>query len=145
MYLSRRTVLTGLVCALGVRPVQATPDLMEAAIADFAKGRPMKPGRVKLDLPPLVENGNAVPLTVSVESPMSADDFIARIALFNEKNPQPNIAVFHLTPFSGRAAVSTRIRLGDSQFITAIAETNKGELFVTKAELVVTLPACAEN
>jgi sulfur-oxidizing protein SoxY len=145
MYLSRRTVLTGLVCALGVQPVHATPDLMEAAIADFAKGRPMKPGRVKLDLPPLVENGNAVPLTVSVESPMSADDFIARIALFNEKNPQPNIAVFHLTPFSGRAAVSTRIRLGDSQFITAIAETNKGELFVTKAELVVTLPACAEN
>jgi sulfur-oxidizing protein SoxY len=145
MYLSRRTVLTGLVCALGVRPVQATPDLMEAAIADFAKGRPLKPGRVKLDLPPLVENGNAVPLTVSVESPMSADDFIARIALFNEKNPQPNIAVFHLTPFSGRAAVSTRIRLGDSQFITAIAETNKGELFVNKAELVVTLPACAEN
>jgi sulfur-oxidizing protein SoxY len=145
MHFSRRTVLTGLACALGVRPVQATPDLMEAAIADFTKGRPMKPGRVKLDLPPLVENGNAVPLTVSVESPMSADDFIARIALFNEKNPQPNIAVFHLTPFSGRAAVSTRIRLGDSQFITAIAETNKGELFVNKAELVVTLPACAEN
>jgi sulfur-oxidizing protein SoxY len=105
----------------------------------------MKPGRVRLDLPPLVENGNAVPLTVSVESPMTQEDFIARVALFNEKNPQPNIAIFHLTPLAGRASVSTRIRLGDSQFITAIAETNKGELFVTKAELVVTLPACAEN
>ena len=145
MSLSRRAVLTGIFGVLSLRPVQATPEMMDAAIAEFAKGRAIKPGRVKLDLPPLVENGNAIPLTVSVDSPMTEDDFVARIALFNEKNPQPNIAVFQLRPAAGRALVSTRIRLGDSQFITAIAETNKGELFMTKAELVVTLPACAEN
>lgn len=143
--ITRRTALSGLFLSLTVRPVLATPATMEAAIADFARGRAMQPGRIKLDLPPLVENGNAVPLTVSVESPMTADDFIQRLALFNEKNPQPNIAIFQFTPRSGRAQVSTRIRLGDSQFITAIAETNRGELFTAKAELVVTLPACVEN
>lgn len=145
MILTRRDMLGGLLLALAVRPVWATTATMEAAIADFTKGRAVTPGRITLDLPPLVENGNAVPLTVSVESPMTTDDFIQRLALFNEKNPQPNIAVFQFSPRSGRAQVSTRIRLGDSQFITAIAETNKGILFSAKAELVVTLPACAEN
>lgn len=145
MILTRREALSGLLIALAIRPVSATTASMEAAIAEFTKGRPVTPGRITLDLPPLVENGNAVPLGVSVESPMTPDDFIQRLALFNEKNPQPNIAVLHFTPRSGRAQVSTRIRLGDSQFITAIAETNKGELFSAKAELVVTLPACAEN
>ena len=145
MILSRREALIGLTLGLSLRPTFATPAMMEAAIAEFTKKRPVETGRVRLDLPPLVENGNAVPLTVSVASPMTADDFIQRIALFNEKNPQPHIAVFHLSPLSGRATISTRIRLGDSQFITAIAETNKGTLFQAKAELVVTLPACAEN
>lgn len=145
MMLTRRETLTGLLLACALRPASATPAMMEAAIAEFTKGRPVTEGRVKLDLPPLVENGNAVPLTVNVESPMTEQDFVRRIALFNEKNPQPNIAVFHLTPHAGRAQASTRIRLGDSQFITAIAETNSGALFSAKAELVVTLPACAEN
>lgn len=145
MIISRREALIGLALGLSLRPAFATPAMMEAAIAEFTKKRPVETGRVRLDLPPLVENGNAVPLTVSVESPMTADNFIQRIALFNEKNPQPHIAVFHLSPLSGRATISTRIRLGDSQFITAIAETNKGTLFQAKAELVVTLPACAEN
>lgn len=145
MMFTRRTAITGFLLSLAIRPVAATPAMLEAAMADFAKGRPLQPGRITLDLPPLVENGNAVPLTVSVESPMTEDDFIQRLALFNEKNPQPNIAVFQFTPRSGRAQVSTRIRLGDSQFITAIAETNRGVLFTAKAELVVTLPACAEN
>ena len=145
MKLTRREIVSSVLLACAIRPAFATPAMMEAAIADFTKGRAVTEGRVKLDLPPLVENGNAVPLTVSVESPMSEQDFIRRIALFNEKNPQPNIALFHLTPYAGRAQVSTRIRLGDSQFITAIAETNAGALFSAKAELVVTLPACAEN
>lgn len=145
MILTRREALGGALFALAIRPAFATTAMMDAAIADFTKGRAVTEGRIKLDLPPLVENGNAVPLAVSVDSPMTADDFIQRLALFNEKNPQPNIAVFHFTPRSGRAQVSTRIRLGDSQFITAIAETNKGALFSAKAELVVTLPACAEN
>jgi len=98
-----------------------------------------------LDIPPLVENGNSVPLALTVESPMTADDYVKTIAVFNEKNPQPNIATFHLSPRSGRAYVSTRIRLGDSQTIMAVAQMSDGSFWSGSADLVVTLPACVEN
>ena len=83
----------------------------------------MQTGKVKLDIPPLVENGNTVPMTVSVDSPMTADDYVKSIHVFNEKNPQPNLGNFYLGPRAGRAQVSTRIRLADSQKIVAIAQT----------------------
>ena len=75
----------------------------------------MHTGKVKLDIPPLVENGNTVPMTVSVTSPMTAQDYVKSIHVFNEKNPQPNIGNFYLGPQAGRAQVSTRIRLADTQ------------------------------
>jgi sulfur-oxidizing protein SoxY len=145
---SRRTVLvlgTGALATLVVRPAAATPEALQAAIADFTKGAVARPGRVRLDIPLLVENGNAVPVTVRVDSPMTVEDHVRRIALFNEKNPQPNIAVFYLSPRNGRAQVSTRIRLGDSQIIIAVAELSDGSLWSAQAELIVTLPACAED
>jgi len=145
---SRRTVLalgTGALVSLVIRPAAATPEALQGAIADFTKGAVARPGRVRLDIPLLVENGNAVPLTVRVDSPMTADDHVRRIAVFNEKNPQPNVAVFYLSPRSGRAQVSTRIRLGDSQIIVAVAELSDGSLWSAQAELVVTLPSCAED
>ena len=98
-----------------------------------------------MDIPPLVENGNSVPLTITVDSPMTEADFVRAIAVFNERNPQPNVGTFHLNARSGRAFVSTRIRLGDSQIITAIAQLSDGSLWSGTAELVVTLPACVEN
>jgi sulfur-oxidizing protein SoxY len=100
---------------------------------------------VALEIPPLVENGNSVPLTVRVDSPMTPQDFVRSIAIFNEKNPQPNVAHFHLSPRAGRAAVSTRIRLGDSQNIVAIAQLSDGTFWSDTAELIVTLPACVES
>ena len=145
---SRRTVLalgSGALASLVVRPAAATPEALQAAIADFTKGATAQPGRVRLDIPLLVENGNAVPLTVRVDSPMTAQDHVRRIAVFNEKTPLPNVAVFHLSPRSGRAQVSTRIRLGDSQIIVAVAELSDGSLWSAQAELIVTLPSCAEN
>ena len=80
-----------------------------------------------------------------VESPMTADDFVRTIAVFNQRNPQPNVAHFHLTPRAGRAEVSTRIRLGDSQTIVAIAQMSDGSFWSGEADLVVTLPACVET
>lgn len=145
---SRRTALALGTCALAslvIRPAKATPEALRAAIADFTKGATAQSGRVRLDIPLLVENGNAVPLTVSVDSPMTSQDHVRRIAVFNEKNPQSNVAVFHLGPRNGRALVSTRIRLGDSQIIVAVAELSDGSLWSAQAELIVTLPACAEN
>ena len=84
-------------------------------------GAAVKTGKVKLDVPPLVENGNTVPMTVSVASPMAPEDHVKSIHVFNEKNPQPNIGNFYLGPHAGRAQVSTRIRLADSQKVVAIA------------------------
>jgi sulfur-oxidizing protein SoxY len=102
-------------------------------------------GKVKLDIPPLVENGNTVPMTVSVTSPMTANEYVKSIHVFNEKNPQPNIGNFYLGPRAGRAQVSTRIRLADSQKIMAIARLSDGSLWSVTAEVVVTLAACTEE
>jgi sulfur-oxidizing protein SoxY len=131
--------------ALIVRPALATTQTMQAAIQEFTAGATIKPGRVTMDIPPLVENGNSVPLTITVDSPMTEADFVRTIAVFNERNPQPNVGTFHLSARCGRALVSTRIRLGDSQTITAIAQMSDGSLWSGTAELVVTLPACVEN
>jgi sulfur-oxidizing protein SoxY len=118
---------------------------MAAAIRAFAGGAEVRKGRVTLEIPTLVENGNSVPVKVSVESPMTPDDFVKTIAVFNERNPQPNVANFHLSPRAGRAVVSTRMRLGDSQNIVAVAQLSDGTFWSDTAELVVTLPACVES
>src|SRR3954467_13843798 len=123
----------------------ATPDEMEKSIAELVGERKVQTGKVKLDLPPIVENGNTVPLSVSVESPMTEADHVKAIHIFNEKNPQPNVAVFHLGPRSGRAAVSTRVRLADTQKMTAIAQLSDGSLWSGSMEVVVTLAACVEG
>lgn len=143
--LSRRAALVGGLALIVARPARATPEAMQDAIRDFIGGAAVRAGRVKMDIPPLVENGNSVPLGITVESPMTDGDFVKAIAVFNEKNPQPNVAIFHLSPRSGRAFVSTRIRLGDSQNITAIAQMSDGSFWSGSVELIVTLPACAEN
>lgn len=142
---TRREVLAGALSVLVVRPARATPESMAAAIQAFVGGAEVRKGRVALEVPPLVENGNSVPIKVTVESPMTSQDFVKTVAIFNEKNPQPNVASFHLSPRCGRAVVSTRIRLGDSQNIVAIAQLSDGTFWSDTAELIVTLPACAET
>jgi sulfur-oxidizing protein SoxY len=145
---TRREVLAagaGLVSLTLVAPASATTGAMAAAIRAFTGGKPVTPGGIVLEIPALVENGNAVPLAVRVESAMSGNDFARSVAVFNEKNPQPNVCVFHFSAMSGRAAASTRIRLGDSQTILAIAAMADGTFRSASAELVVTLPACAED
>src|SRR5207253_2152396 len=124
---------------------RATPAEVKDAIRQVAGAAAVRPGRVTLDLPPLVENGNSVPLTVSVDSPMTAEDHVKAIHVFVEKNPQPFVASFHLGPRSGRATVSTRIRLADSQTVAAICEMSDGSFWSGSADSVVTLAACTES
>jgi sulfur-oxidizing protein SoxY len=142
---SRRLVLGGGLALLAVAPARATPEAMRAAMQAFAGGAEPRPGRVRLELPTLVENGNAVPTTVIVDSPMTAADHVVEIALFNERNPLPDIARFTLGPRCGQAWVSTRIRLGDTQSVHALARMNDGSVWSASAELIVTLPACIEG
>src|SRR5262249_40050324 len=118
---------------------------MQEAIRKIVGSTPVTKGRVKLELPPLSENGNAVPLTVGVESAMTQADHVKAIHVFNEKNPQPDVASFRLGPRAGRATVSTRIRLADTQTVTAIAEMSDGSFWSARAAVVVTLAACLEE
>ena len=128
-----------------LRPSEATPAMLAAAIRNLVGEAPVRPGKVRIDIPPLVENGNTVPMTVSVTSPMTAEDHVKSIHVFNEKNPQPNIGNFYLTPQAGRAQISTRIRLADSQKVVAIAHLSDDSFWSVSAEVIVTLAACTEE
>ena len=147
----RFLALTGSAAVLGVlprvtsRPAEGTPATMAAAMRDVTGAAVVRAGRVKLDVPPLVENGNTVPLTVSVTSPMTAEDHVRSIHVFVEKNPQPNVGNFVLGARAGRAQLSTRIRLADSQKVVAIAELSDGSFWSASADVVVTLAACTEE
>jgi len=131
--------------AVTLRPAEATPATMAAAIRNVVGAEPVRTGKVKLDIPPLVENGNSVPMTVSVASPMAPEDHVKSIHVFNEKNPQPNIGNFYLSPQAGRAQVSTRIRLADSQKVIAIAKLSDGTFWSASVDIVVTLAACTDE
>ncbi len=130
---------------LAVCPAAATPEMMQDAVRNVVGEATINKGKVKLDLPPIVENGNSVPCTVSVDSPITATDYVKAIHIFNEKNPQPNIISVRLGPRAGRAQFSTRIRLADSQIVTAIAELSDGSFWSGDIDVIVTLAACIEE
>ena len=145
---SRRDFLragAGLTVLLAVRPAEATPATMQDAIRAVVGTAPVTKGRVKLELPPLSENGNAVPLTVSLESAMTPAEHVRAIHVFTEKNPQPEVVSFRLGPRGGRARVSTRIRLADTQTVIAIGELSDGSFWSAESAVVVTLAACLEE
>ncbi|HTR87834.1 MAG TPA: SoxY-related AACIE arm protein [Reyranella sp.] len=146
MTTSRRCFLAGAAVALlPITSARATPADMEAAIREVTGGATLREGPVALDIPPLVENGNTVPLTVSVKSPMTAEDHVKAIHVFNEKNPQPHVFNATLGPRNGKAVVSTRIKLADTQQIAAVVETSRGEFWTARAEVIVTIAACLEE
>lgn len=124
---------------------RATPQAMQQAIRDIVGEAELRRGRISLEVPALVENGNAVPLTVSVESPMSAADHVKAIHVVNEKNPQPQVISVSLGPRAGQARLATRIKLADSQQVVVIAEMNDGSFWSETADVVVTLAACLED
>lgn len=142
----RRLLAAGAAAPLALcwRPAAADAAELEAAIRGFAGAAAVQAGRVTLDIAPLVENGNAVPVTIAVDSPMTAADHVKRLAIFNERNPQREVAVFHLGPRAGRAQVSTRIRLATSQQLVALAELSDGSIWSRRVDVIVTLAACLE-
>ena len=128
-----------------IEPAAATPETMQRAIRQVVGEAPVRKGKVTLDVPALVENGNSVGLTIEVASPMTAKDYVKAIHVFNEKNPLPNVVTAHLGPRAGRAKMTTRFRLADTQSITAIAEMSDGTFWSASADVIVTLQACLEN
>lgn len=142
---SRRLFLAGLGASLVVRPAHATPAAMDEAIARVVGTARVSAERVTLEVSPLVENGNLVPLTVHVESPMTEADHVKAIHVFTEKNPQPYVISAHFGPRAGRAQIATRARIADTGTVIAFAQMSDGSFWSDSVHVVVTLSACLEE
>lgn len=147
MSTSRRAfiVMTGAASLAPWFAAQGTEPEAAQAIKQIVGAAKIRTGRVDLEIPPLVENGNSVLLKVSVESPMTEQDFVRAIHIVAEGNPLPNIISFQLTHRAGRAQITTRVRLNDSQRVWAIAQMSDGSFWQGYAATLVTLAACTEE
>jgi len=132
------------IVTLRALPVQATPESMKAAINAAFGDAAIQEGKVTVTLPPISENGNSVGLTVEVDCAMTEADHVRSIHVFSEQNPLPDVARYHLNARSGRARLTTRIRLADSQAIVAVATMSDGTLWSGSAKSIVALSACVD-
>ena len=113
-------------------------DVFAPLVAKVTGGAPLNPGRVRLELPRLADNGHSVPLRIVVESPMTAADHVRSITLLSGRNPRPLMATFHLGPRAGRPQVATRVRLNGTQRVLAVAQLSDGSFWSGSAEVEVT-------
>jgi sulfur-oxidizing protein SoxY len=144
--MTRRTALmlgAGMTVTLvGPGESAATPAEADAEIAKFTGGKSAQSGKIAIDLPEIAENGNTVPLSIKVDSPMNAGDYVSEILVVGDANPNPGIVRFHLTPTAGRAEVATRIRLGGTGNVTVAARTSTGKLYIERKAVKVTVGGC---
>lgn len=138
--LPRRTLLL-----IALSPALASPALLQQAVLKFTQGRPVQQGKVGLQVPELVENGNAVPVTVSVTASGAGTERVLRMLLLAELNPLPEVMEVQFGPYAGRPELSTRIRLATSQTLVALAEMADGSIWQQQARVIVTLAACVEG
>ena len=139
-------LLSAVPAAFAQLPAAARPPLevLVPVLKDLTRGAPVREARVKLDIPHLAENGHLVPLTVTVDSPMTAADHVTTLYLLSEKNPRPIIAKIGMSPGAGRAALTTRIRLAGAQHVVALAQMSDGSFWAAAADVIVTETACLD-
>jgi len=136
------TLAVGTGMLLRLRTASADPAEAEAEITKFANGAMTTPRRVTVSLPELAENGNSVPISVLVDSPMTVEDHVTEVRLIADRNPRPVIATFHFTPAMGRAEAATRIRLAATQNVIVLAKTSRGEVLSDRRQIKVTIGGC---
>ncbi|EAU41093.1 sulfur oxidation protein SoxY [Fulvimarina pelagi HTCC2506] len=124
------------------RTANATPEEAQKAISEFTGGKEPQSGKITLTAPEIAENGNTVPISISVESEMTGDDFVESVTLMAEGNPNPEVATFLFTPLSGRAEATTRIRLAKTQNVVAVAKMSDGSVYSDRKEVKVTIGGC---
>ena len=145
---NRRQALTigASAVALAALGLPATPAFAKNNIDDivgkFTGGKTPTAGKIKLDVPEIAENGNTVPMTVTVESPMSDQSYVSDVLIVADGNPNAGVATFHFTPASGVAEANTRIRLAETQNVTAIAKMNDGSFYSVSKQVKVTIGGC---
>jgi sulfur-oxidizing protein SoxY len=127
---------------LAVEESAATPAEADAEIAKFMGERSAESGKIAIDLPDIAENGNTVPLSIKIDSPMNADDYVSDILILTDGNPYPGVARFQLTPMSGRAEAAMRIRLNTTENVIVVAKTSAGKIFADRRLVKVTVGGC---
>ena len=142
--LNRRQAVAaiGTACALAPGAALATPDTARKLLADLVRAAP-KAGKVKIEAPEIAENGNSVPVSVSVDSPMNPTDYVRAIHIIADRNPQPGVASFLLSPANGRAEVHLRMRMAESQNVIVVAELSDGSAWTATREVKVTIGGCS--
>ena len=135
-------VIVGINVALLPGLAAADAKAVEAEIAKIVGGKKIVTGKITLDLPQIAENGNTVPVGVSVESPMTENDYVKSVHLFADKNPRPEVATLYFNPASGKASASTRMRMIKTQNVVAVAEMSNGSVYMAKTEVKVTIGGC---
>ena len=148
--MNRRELLVGIGAAgaagallLSSQPTLAAEDQgWEAALKKIVGDQSPIDGKVTLEMPEIAENGYTVPFSISVDSPMTDDDYVKAVHVISTGNPQPIIATFHFTPLSGKATVSSRMRLAKTQDIVTVAELSDGKFAMTKRTVKVTIGGC---
>jgi sulfur-oxidizing protein SoxY len=142
----RREFLAGMAGTLALSAAAfADDEVLDPLAAKVAKGAPVRKGKVKIVLPQLADNGNSVPIRITVDSPMTAADHVKSIHLYSERNPVSNMANFYLGPRAGKAEIDSRVRLAGSQKVTAVAALSDGTFWYDAAPIVVTLSACLDE
>lgn len=143
---NRRQALTTGAAAFAVLGLPATPAFaknnIDELVGKFTGGKTPTTGKVKLDVPEIAENGNTVPMTVSVESPMTEQSHVTDVLIVADGNPNAGVATFHFTPASGVAEANTRIRLAETQNVVAVAKMNDGSFFTVSKQVKVTIGGC---
>ncbi len=129
------------ICLLPKTGTADAPAVAEA-IRNLIGDKTPEEGRVSVELTQIAENGNSVPLSIEVDSPMTEQDHCKAVHVFAELNPLPNVASFNFTPACGKAAASTRMRLARTQKVVAVAEMSDGSVYMTTAEVTVTIGGC---
>jgi sulfur-oxidizing protein SoxY len=148
--LDRRAFVLGASAVAAIMPFLAAPgaaqgtpqtweDALKRVVGDV---QPVSNGKLMLDLPEIAENGNMVPVTVSVDSPMTEHEHVKAIHVIATANPQPNVATFRFTLLSGRASASSRMRLAGTQDVIGLAELSDGKFIMTRRPVKVTIGGC---
>jgi len=144
--INRRHLLAGsagalAVAAFGVAPAHAANNAQDL-IKAFTGGKQAVEAKVKLDLPEIAENGNTVPMTIAVASPMTEQSHVTDVIVVADGNPNATVVTFHFTPMSGVAETNTRIRLAKSQTVSVFAKTSDGAIYTTSKAVKVTIGGC---
>ena len=146
--LSHSVKVATLLAALGMLPSLAraqgagynTAAFDAKTIADLMKtlgaGTPTESKDVTVTGPDIAENGAVVPVGASTALPG-----VKRMLLLVEKNPSVLTAAFDVTD-AVETNFSTRVKMGQTSNVYAVAMMNDGKVLFAQKEIKVTLGGC---